>query len=135
MSTKTVKDKSSGCKRVINKLIPSDSFFNFFDPPTAGLLNWLLIFYLKDLSWLTNYLIAEGLEKSSEEIESLLGADFEIGHFISERLVQRAVLYFTGDAISDEESEEDEDAEYEDGEGDSDDPDYVPENKDNCKPQ
>lgn len=38
-----------------------------------------------------------------EETETLLSADFEIGHFIRERIVPRAVLYFTGEAIEDDE--------------------------------
>lgn len=38
-----------------------------------------------------------------EEIEALLGADFEIGHFIRERIIPRAVLFFTGEAIENEE--------------------------------
>lgn len=33
-----------------------------------------------------------------EETEALLQADYEIGHFIRERIVPRAVLYFTGEA-------------------------------------
>lgn len=38
-------------------------------------------------------------EEMDEETEALLAADFEIGHFIRERVVPRAVLYFTGEAI------------------------------------
>ena len=34
-----------------------------------------------------------------EETEALLATDFEIGHFIRERVVPRAVLYFTGEAL------------------------------------
>ena len=34
-----------------------------------------------------------------EDTEALLAADFEIGHFIRERIVPRAVLYFTGEAL------------------------------------
>ncbi len=41
-----------------------------------------------------------------EETETLLSADFEIGHFIRERIVPRAVLYFTGEAIEDDEVRE-----------------------------
>lgn len=38
-----------------------------------------------------------------EETEQLLSSDFEIGHMIRERIVPRAVLYFTGEAIEDDE--------------------------------
>ena len=33
-----------------------------------------------------------------------LGSDFEIGHFFRERIVPRAVLYFTGEAIEDDDN-------------------------------
>lgn len=36
-------------------------------------------------------------------MEAQLTNDFEVGHFIRERLVPRAVLYFTGEALDDEE--------------------------------
>jgi nucleosome assembly protein 1-like 1 len=32
-----------------------------------------------------------------EHIQSLLTADFEIGHYIRERIVPNAVLFFTGE--------------------------------------
>lgn len=35
----------------------------------------------------------------------MLAADFEIGHFIRERIVPRAVLYFTGEAIEDDDDD------------------------------
>ena len=38
-----------------------------------------------------------------EDLEALLAADFEIGHFIRERIVPKAVLYFTGEALDHEE--------------------------------
>lgn len=31
-----------------------------------------------------------------EEIDNLLTTDFEIGHYIRERIIPRAVLYYTG---------------------------------------
>ena len=62
-----------------------------------------------------------------------MSADFEIGHYIRERIVPRAVLYFTGDALDDDDFEEEEEEEEEE-EGDDDfddsdddqDPDYSP---------
>jgi len=41
-------------------------------------------------------------EEMDEDTEALLAADFEIGHFIRERIVPRAVLYFTGEALETE---------------------------------
>jgi len=37
-------------------------------------------------------------DEVDEETEALLAADYEIGHFIRERIVPRAVLYYTGEA-------------------------------------
>jgi nucleosome assembly protein 1-like 1 len=64
---------------MLTKTVQKDSFFNFFNPPE----------------------VAEG-ETPDDETEQLLGADFEIGHFIRERIVPRAVLYFTGEAMEED---------------------------------
>ena len=45
-------------------------------------------------------------EEMDEETQALLTADFEIGHYIRERIVPRAVLFFTGEALDDEDYEE-----------------------------
>ncbi|XP_022083634.1 nucleosome assembly protein 1-like 1 [Acanthaster planci] len=113
---KKQKHKGKGTTRMITKTVQNDSFFNFFSPPKGP---------------------EDGAEVD-EETENLLSADFEIGHFIRERIIPRAVLYFTGEAIEDDEYEEDgedEDADGEEGdEEDENDPDYDP-NKDGQKPQ
>ncbi|CDQ75007.1 unnamed protein product [Oncorhynchus mykiss] len=59
-----------------------------------------------------------------EDAEFTLATDFEIGHFFRERIVPRAVLYFTGEALEDDESFEEEELEEGDEEeqdGDDDD--------------
>lgn len=64
-------------------IFKADSFFNFFSPPE---------------------LIMNDLQES-DKIEAYLENDFEIGHYLKERVVPRAVLYFTGeidDDISDD---------------------------------
>jgi hypothetical protein len=43
----------------------------------------------------------------------LLTADFEIGHYIRDRIIPRAVLFFTGEALEEDEFD-DEDEEEED---------------------
>jgi len=65
-----------------------------------------------------------------EETHALLTSDFEIGHYIRERIVPRAVLYYTGEALEDEDFEEEEE-EGEEGEEDDDDEDteFNPRNK------
>ena len=54
--------------------VKNDSFFNFFAPPA----------------------IPENEEELDEETQELITSDFEIGHYIRERIIPRAVLFFTG---------------------------------------
>lgn len=46
----------------------------------------------------------EVFPSQDEDSEFTLASDFEIGHFFRERVVPRAVLYFTGEAIEDNDS-------------------------------
>jgi len=87
---KVQKHKGRGTKRTVTKTVQADSFFNFFNPPQVN-----------------------EEEEPDEDMDAILAADFEIGHFIREHIVPRAVLYFTGDALDDDDEDD-----YEDGEGD-----------------
>ncbi|XP_076450592.1 nucleosome assembly protein 1-like 1 isoform X3 [Babylonia areolata] len=105
---KKQKHKGKGITRTVTKTVKKTSFFNFFSPPQ----------------------VPEGDNEDDvdEETEALLAADFEIGHFIRERIVPRAVLYFTGEALENDDYDDD-DGEEEDEEGDYDeenDPDFQP---------
>ncbi|XDA87927.1 hypothetical protein R6Z07F_017608 [Ovis aries] len=94
---KKQKHKGRGTVRTITKQVPNDSFFNFFSPLRAS---------------------GDG-ESLDEDSEFTLASDFEIGHFFRERIVPRAVLYFTGEAIEDDDNfEEGEEGEEEELEGD-----------------
>merc|ERR1712241_800132 len=124
LTVKTVKKKqkhkSKGNVRTITKQVKNDSFFNFFDPPP----------------------ISDDPDADVDpETQDLLTADFEIGHYIRERIIPRAVLFFTGEALDeddyDEEEEEGSEGE-EEGEEEEDDPDYDPskvKNPQECKQQ
>ncbi|KAA0723328.1 Nucleosome assembly protein 1-like 4 [Triplophysa tibetana] len=85
---KKQKHKGRGTARVITKQVPNDSFFNFFNP--------IKVSPDKELD---------------EDAEYTLATDFEIGHFFRERIVPRAVLYFTGEALEDDDSFEEEELE------------------------
>lgn len=69
-----------------------------------------------------------------DDISNLLTTDFEIGHYIRERIVPRAVLYYTGEGILDEEEYEEEEEE-EDDEEEEEDSDKEQFKKENCKQQ
>ncbi|XP_074227589.1 nucleosome assembly protein 1-like 4 isoform X1 [Camelus bactrianus] len=79
---KKQKHKGRGTVRTITKQVPNDSFFNFFNPLKAS---------------------GDG-ESLDEDSEFTLASDFEIGHFFRERIVPRAVLYFTGEAVEDDDN-------------------------------
>eukprot|EP00794_Sanderia_malayensis_P018216 gene18216-20034_t len=115
---KKQKHKGKGQTRVVTKTVKNDSFFNFFDPPK----------------------ISDEDEDMDEDTETLLAADFEIGHFFRERLIPKAVLFFTGEAIEEDEDDDEFDEDEDDDELDEDeDPDYNPpaggEKPQECKQQ
>uniref|UniRef100_A0A2K6UZ90 Nucleosome assembly protein 1 like 1 n=1 Tax=Saimiri boliviensis boliviensis TaxID=39432 RepID=A0A2K6UZ90_SAIBB len=68
--------------RTVTKTVSNDSFFNFFAPPEVPESGDL-----------------------DDDAEAILAADFEIGHFLRERIIPRSVLYFTGEAIEDDDDD------------------------------
>merc|ERR1712223_574794 len=122
LTVKTVKKKqkhkSKGNVRTITKQVKNDSFFNFFDPPP----------------------ISDDPDADVDpETQDLLTADFEIGHYIRDRIIPRAVLFFTGEALEEDDYDEEEEEEGSDGEEEEDDPDFDPAkakaNAQECKQQ
>lgn len=111
---KKQKHKGRGQTRVVTKTVQNDSFFNFFDPPE----------------------VPENLDEDDmdEETEAILAADFEIGHFFRERLIPKAVLFYTGEAIEDDSDDEDDEFDDEEGDEDDDDDDDDEENDPDFKP-
>ncbi|MEJ1277205.1 nucleosome assembly protein 1-like 1 [Cricetulus griseus] len=105
---KKQKHKGRGTVRTVTKTVSNDSFFNFFAPPEVPENGDL-----------------------DDDAEAILAADFEIGHFLRERIIPRSVLYFTGEAIEDDDDDYDEEGEEADEEGEEEgdeenDPDYDP---------
>lgn len=78
-------------------------------------------------------------EEVDDELRTLLTTDFEIGHYIRERIVPRAVLYFTGEGIEDEDEDYEEEEEEEEEDDEEEDEINGEKNKDiqkeNCKQQ
>merc|ERR1712055_1260590 len=91
------KGKGKGGPKFVTKEGKRESFFNFFKPPKVP-------------------------EDPKEEIDdvkqALISEDFDVGFSIKEKIVPRAVLYFTGEALEDEDDddfEDESDDEIEDG--------------------
>ncbi|TKC46756.1 hypothetical protein EI555_007108 [Monodon monoceros] len=116
VTLKTIKKKQKhkGCGTIhtVTKKVSNDSFFNFLRVEI-----WMMA-------------------------EAILAVDFEIGHFLCERIIPRSVLYFTGEAIEGDDgyNEEGEEADEEgEEEGDEENnPDYDPKKDQNpaeCKQQ
>ncbi|ALC42623.1 Nap1 [Drosophila busckii] len=89
---KKQKHKERGAVRTIVKQVPTDSFFNFFNPPE----------------------VPNDKEEIDDESQGILATDFEIGHFLRARIIPKAVLYFTGDIVDDEDDDDEEEFENED---------------------
>ncbi|KAJ8784810.1 hypothetical protein J1605_007744 [Eschrichtius robustus] len=117
---KKQKHKGCGTVRTVTKKISNDSFFNFFAPPEVPESGDL-----------------------DDDAEAILAVDFEIGHFLRERIIPRSVLYFIGEAIEDDDDDYDEEGEEADEEGEEEgdeenNPDYDPKKDQNpaeCKQQ
>lgn len=93
---KKQKHKNTGAIRLSTKQVANDSFFGFFNPPQ----------------------IDENEDAEVDtDLQEKVTVDFELGSFLKERLLPRAVLYFTGEALeSDDEEEEEDDEDYSDDE-------------------
>jgi len=88
------KGKGKGGPKFVTKEEKRETFFNFFKPPKVP---------------------EDPKEEIEAEKQALITEDFDIGFNIKEKLVPRAVLYFTGEA------EDDDDDDFEDESDDDDD--------------
>lgn len=96
---KARKGATGSPEKAVTKEIPADSFFNFFSPPTVA---------------------EDGKTEVSEDDRALLAIDFDVGFAIKEKIIPRAVLYFTGEALGDDDDFEDCDSNEEDDEEEED---------------
>ncbi|MCJ1476846.1 hypothetical protein MMC13_005515 [Lambiella insularis] len=102
VESKKQRNKNTKQTRVVKKTVPTDSFFNFFNPPAAP----------KD----------EENEDASSDIEERLELDYQLGEDIKEKLIPRAIDWFTGEALQFEELDEDlEEGDFEDEDDDEED--------------
>ena len=90
--------------RIVKKTVPTNSFFNFFNPPKAP----------KE---------EEEDDDISSDIEERLELDYQLGEDIKEKLIPRAIDWFTGEALQFEELDDEDEEEMEDEDDDEDDED------------
>ncbi|KAG6889427.1 hypothetical protein C0995_001195 [Termitomyces sp. Mi166 len=99
---KKQRNKNTNRTRLVRKARPAESFFNFFTPPVPPAEDAL----------------EEGDidEEELEELEDKLEMDYQMGEDLKEKIIPRAIDYFTGKALEydmmdddDEEFDEDED--------------------------
>lgn len=87
--------------RIVKKTVPTESFFNFFAPPKAP---------------------ADDDDDAEEDIEERLELDYQLGEDIKEKLIPRAIDWFTGEALQFEQMEEDfDEGDFEDEDDEEDD--------------
>lgn len=86
---------------MVKKTVPTESFFNFFDPPKAP---------------------EADDENAGADVEERLELDYQLGEDIKEKLIPRAIDWFTGEALQFEElDDEDLEGDFEDEDDDEDD--------------
>lgn len=86
---KRQRNKSTNRTRLVRKALPTESFFNFFSPPAAP---------------------ENPDEQTEEEIESIeeaLQMDYQLGEELKDKVIPRAIDYFTGKALEFEDMSED----------------------------
>ncbi|CAM9017020.1 unnamed protein product [Wickerhamomyces anomalus] len=87
------RNKHTKQTRTIEKLTPTESFFNFFDPPKAP--------QDKDDEDQDeqDQENEEDDDEEDEELEERLALDYQLGEEIKDKLIPRAVDWFTGSAV------------------------------------
>ncbi|KAK1240644.1 hypothetical protein MKX07_004672 [Trichoderma sp. CBMAI-0711] len=105
IEAKKQRNKNTKQTRIVKKSVPTESFFNFFSPPKPPTDD------------------DDDNDDVASDIEERLELDYQLGEDIKEKLIPRAVDWFTGEALAYEEFDEDdmEGGEFDDDEDDEDD--------------
>ncbi|RPD71077.1 nucleosome assembly protein [Lentinus tigrinus ALCF2SS1-7] len=105
---KKQRNKNTNRTRLVRKARPTASFFNFFSPPQPP----------------SDEAIENGDldEDELEELEEKLEIDYQLGEDLKEKVIPRAIDYFTGKALEYEDFDDDDD-DFEDIEEDDEDED------------
>ena len=105
VESKKQRNKNTKQTRIVKKTVPTESFFNFFSPPKPPKPE-------ED---------EEDDDDAASDIEERLELDYQLGEDIKEKLIPRAIDWFTGEALAFEELEDFDDEEGYDDEDDEDD--------------
>ncbi|KAI9826874.1 MAG: hypothetical protein M1832_005813 [Thelocarpon impressellum] len=101
IESKKQRNKNTKQTRVVKKTVPTESFFNFFAPPKAP---------------------TDDDDDAASDIEERLELDYQLGEDIKEKLIPRAIDWFTGEALQYEEVDDElEEGDFEDDDDDEDD--------------
>jgi len=84
---------------LVRKTVPCESFFNFFNPPKPP----------------------ADEDEGTTDIEERLELDYQLGEDIKEKLIPRAVDWFTGEALQYEQLEDFDEGDFEDEDDEEDD--------------
>jgi len=103
IEVKKQRNKNTQRTRLVKKTRPADSFFNFFSPPVPP----------------SDDDEEEMSENALNDLEMKLEVDYQIGEDFKEKIIPRAVDYFTGKALAYEGPDSDDD-DFEDYDEDSD---------------
>jgi len=121
IESKKQRNKNTKQTRVVKKTVPTESFFNFFSPPKVP---------------------RDEDDDAASDIEERLELDYQLGEDMKEKLIPRAIDWFTGEALQYEELDdelegdfEEEDDEEDDLSEDRDEDDESEEDDDNTKPK
>jgi nucleosome assembly protein 1-like 1 len=99
------RNKHTKATRTVEKSIPTDSFFAFFSPPKPP---------SEDDE-------EEGEEEYPEDIDQRLELDYQLGEEIKDKLIPRAIDWYTGEALAYEDLGDEDEDEFEDEDDSEDD--------------
>jgi nucleosome assembly protein 1-like 1 len=83
----------------VKKTVPTESFFNFFAPPSPP---------------------SDDDDDAASDIEERLELDYQLGEDIKEKLIPRAIDWFTGEALHYEHIEDFDEGDFEDDDDEED---------------
>ncbi|KAI1809166.1 NAP-domain-containing protein [Poronia punctata] len=102
IESKKQRNKNTKQTRIVKKTVPTESFFNFFSPPKPPTEE-------------------DEDDDATSDIEERLELDYQLGEDIKEKLIPRAIDWFTGEALAFEEVDDLDDDGFEDDLDDEDD--------------